>query len=166
MAYECNFPYLIILKGIVSEKTNIYKGWLNQIDQGKLMLWGQILSYIDFYKVNADLHKFGYDRYVTHHHFQKKLNCLGVKKCKIRTLTLDRLFGPVWLGGIFSWSDIKLMNSIRKEMCQTWWLHQELWRKLLMNSRKINKGNFRKCKWKCSSGINWIIKFLVIFCHK
>lgn len=71
MASEYNSPYLIILKGIVSGKTNIYKGWLNQIDQGKLMLWGQILIYIDFYEVNADLHKFGCDRYVIHHHFQK-----------------------------------------------------------------------------------------------
>lgn len=75
MAYECNSPYLIMLKGIVSEKTNIYKGWLNQIDQGKLMLRGQILSYIDFYEVNADLHKFGCDQCITYHHFQKNLNC-------------------------------------------------------------------------------------------
>lgn len=71
MAYECNSPYLIIWKGIVSEKTNIYKGWLNQIDQSRLMLWGQILSYIDFYEVNADLHKFGCDRYINQHHFHK-----------------------------------------------------------------------------------------------
>lgn len=71
MACECNSPYLIILKGIISEKTNIYKGWLNQIDQGKLMLWGQILSYIDFYEVDADLHKFGCDQYITHHHCHK-----------------------------------------------------------------------------------------------
>lgn len=74
MAYECNSPYLITLNGIVSEKTNIYKGWPNQIDQGKLMLWGQILSCIDLYEVNAELHKFGCDQYIPHHHFQKIWN--------------------------------------------------------------------------------------------
>lgn len=36
------------------------------------------------------------------------------------------------------------MNSISKEICQTWWLYQELCRKIIMNARKINKGKFRK----------------------
>lgn len=57
MAYELNTPYLIKLYGIVSKMNGIYKEWHNQIDWGKIMLWGQVLSCVDFQKVNAELYE-------------------------------------------------------------------------------------------------------------
>lgn len=95
-----------------------------------------------------------------------KLNFLADIQYKVRTMSLSFVRASPPFFFFFFWCDVRLMNRIRREMCQAWWLHKELCRKLVMNSRKINKGKFRKCKWKCSSGINWIIKFLVIFCHK
>lgn len=51
MAYEWNTPYLIVLYGIVSEMSNIYKGWHNQVDQGKLTLRGHFWAVLISVKV-------------------------------------------------------------------------------------------------------------------
>lgn len=44
----------------------------------------------------------------------------------------------------FSLLSSGLMNSVKKEICHTQYLHQELHRKIVMNPRKINKDKFRK----------------------
>lgn len=44
----------------------------------------------------------------------------------------------------FSSFSTEPINSSSKEICQTWWLYQDLYREIVMNSRKINKDKFKK----------------------